>query len=93
MEHKLECIKCHTKFTTTGPMSCPHCGSDYVVDYTMGGTMPKEERLDFLEKMEQEQAELKESLKESKRAKQEHSNQKWKVRPDPTNCGEQDNDS
>ena len=93
MEHKLECIKCHTKFTTTGPMSCPHCGSDYVVDYTMGGTMPKEERLDFLEKMEQEQAELKESLKESKRAKQEHSNQKWKVKPDPTNCGEQDNDS
>ena len=92
MEHKLECVKCHTKFTTTGPMSCPHCGSDYVVDYTMGGTMPKD-ALDFLEKMEQEQAELKESLKESKRAKQEHSNQKWKVRPDPTNCGEQDNDS
>jgi|TARA_R100000455_G_C6271499_1_gene127761 hypothetical protein len=58
----------------------------------MGITMPKEE-LDFLEKMEQEQAELKESLKESRRAKQEHSNQKWKVKPDPTNCGEQDNDS
>ena len=93
MEHKLECVKCHTKFTTTGPMSCPHCGSDYVVDYTMGGVMPKNDELDFLEKMEQEQAELKESLKESKRAKQEHSNQKWKVKPDPTNCGEQDNDS
>tara|TARA_B100000282_G_C31732617_1_gene491772 strand:- start:2257 stop:2433 length:177 start_codon:yes stop_codon:yes gene_type:complete len=58
----------------------------------MGITMPKEE-LDFLEKMEQEQAELKESLKESRRAKEEHSNQKWKVKPDPTNCGEQDNDS
>jgi len=55
----------------------------------MGITMPKEE-LDFLEKMEQEQAELKESLKESRRAKQEHSNQKWKVKPDPTNCGEQE---
>ena len=93
MEHKLECIKCHTKYTTTGPMSCPHCGSDYVVDYTMGGVMPKDDELDFLEKMEQEQAELKESLKESRRAKQEHANQKWKVRPDPTNCGEQDNDS
>jgi len=36
---------------------------------------------------------VKESTKESKRAKQEHLNQKWKVRPDPTNCGEQDNDS
>ena len=93
MEHKLECIKCHTKYTTTGPMSCPHCGSDYVVDYTMGGTMPKDDELDFLEKMEQEQAELKESLKESRRAKQEHANQKWKVKPDPTNCVEQDNDS
>ena len=93
MEHKLECIKCHTKFTTTGPMSCPHCGSDYVVDYTMGGVMPKDDELDFLEKMEQEQAELKESTKESKRAKQEHLNHKWKVKPDPTNCGEQDNDS
>ena len=93
MEHKLECIKCHTKFTTTGPMSCPHCGSDYVVDYTMGGVMPKDDELDFLEKMEQEQAELKESTKESKIAKQEHLNQKWKVKPDPTNCGEQDNES
>ena len=41
-------------------------------------------------KMEQEQAELKESTKESKRAKQEHLNQKWKVKPDPTNCGEQE---
>jgi|TARA_Y100000114_G_scaffold89764_1_gene83363 uncharacterized Zn finger protein (UPF0148 family) len=92
MEHKLECVKCHTKITTTGPVSCPQCGSDYMIDYTLGGKMPEEE-LDFLEKMEQEQAELKESLKESKRAKQEHSNQKWKVRPDPTNCGEQDNDS
>ena len=58
MDHKLECVKCHTKFTTTGPMSCPHCGSDYVVDYTMGGVMPKDDELDFLEKMEQEQAEL-----------------------------------
>ena len=71
-------------------MSCPHCGSDYVVDYTMGGVMPKDDELDFLEKMEQEQAELKESTKESKRAKQEHLNQKWKVKPDPTNCGEQE---
>jgi hypothetical protein len=43
--------------------------------------------------IEKEQAELKESTKESKRAKQEHLNQKWKVKPDPTNCGEQDNDS
>ena len=34
--------------------------------------------------------ELLESLKESKRAKEEHSNQKWKVKPDPTNCGEQE---
>ena len=93
MDHKLECVKCHTKFTTTGPMSCPHCGSDYVVDYTMGGVMPKDDELDFLEKIEQEQAELKESTRESKRAKQEHLNQKWKVKPDPTNCGEQDNDS
>ena len=93
MDHKLECVKCHTKFTTTGPMSCPHCGSDYVVDYTMGGVMPKDEDLDFLEKMEQEQAELKESTKESKRAKQKHLKQKWKVKPDNTNCGEQDNDS
>ena len=56
MEHKLECIKCHTKYTTTGPMSCPHCVSDYVDDYTMGGTIPKDHELDFLEKMEQEQA-------------------------------------
>ena len=42
--------------------------------------------------IEKEQQELLESLKESKRAKVEHSNQKWKVKPDPTNCGEQDND-
>ncbi len=55
--------------------------------------MPKDDELDFLEKMEQELAELKESTKESKRAKQEHLNQKWKVKPDHTNCGEQDNDS
>tara|TARA_A100001015_G_scaffold260808_1_gene305856 strand:+ start:3466 stop:3633 length:168 start_codon:yes stop_codon:yes gene_type:complete len=54
--------------------------------------MPEEE-LDFLQKIEQEQAELKESLKESRRAKKEHSNQKWKVHPDHTNCGEQDNDA
>jgi|TARA_R100000231_G_scaffold135458_1_gene109912 hypothetical protein len=54
--------------------------------------MPEED-LDFLTHIEKEQAELKESTKESKRAKQEHLNQKWKVKPDPTNCGEQDNDS
>ena len=36
------------------------------------------------------QQELLESVKESKRAKEEHSNQKWKVKPDPTNCGEQE---
>ena len=52
-----------------------------------------EEDLDFLTHIEKELAELKESTKESKRAKQEHLNQKWKVKPDPTNCGEQDNDS
>jgi hypothetical protein len=40
--------------------------------------------------IEKEQQELLESLKESKRAKQEHLNQKWKVKPDPTNCGEQE---
>ena len=40
----------------------------------MGITMPKEE-LDFLEKMEQEQAELKERLKESRRVKYEYLNQ------------------
>ncbi len=93
LQHKLECIKCHTKFTTTGPMSCPHCGSNYVVDYTMGGTMPDKDQLDFLEKIEEEQRELKESTKESKRAKQEHNNVKWKVRPNPNNCGEQDTDA
>ena len=27
-----------------------------------------------------------------KRAKQEHLNQKWKGKPDHTNCGEQDNE-
>tara|TARA_Y100001937_G_C6954466_1_gene256142 strand:- start:458 stop:616 length:159 start_codon:yes stop_codon:yes gene_type:complete len=42
--------------------------------------------------IEKEQQELLESLKESKRAKEAHLNQKWKVRPDHTNCGEQDND-
>ena len=40
--------------------------------------------------IEKEQRELAESTKESKRAKQEHLNQKWKVNPDPTNCGEQE---
>ena len=40
--------------------------------------------------IEKEQQELLESLKESKRAKEEHSNQKWKVKPDSTNCGEQE---
>ena len=40
--------------------------------------------------IEKEQQELLESTKESKRAKQEHLNQKWKVKPAPTNCGEQE---
>ena len=63
--------------------------------YVLKGIYPHttEEDLDFLTQIEKEQAELKESTKESKRAKQEHLNQKWKVKPDPTNCGEQDNDS
>jgi len=39
MEHKMECCKCHTKFTSNGPISCPQCHSNYVVDITLGGDL------------------------------------------------------
>ena len=50
--------------------------------------MPEDDNDNY--EIEKEQQELLESTKESKRAKQEHLNQKWKVKPDPTNCGEQE---
>ena len=87
---------------TVDRVYCSYSGADISMDVYLDHIhiwetfVPKEklqDELDFLEKMEQEQAELKESTKESKRAKQEHLNQKWKVKPDPSNCGEQDNDS
>ena len=39
MAHKMECCKCHTKFTSNGPISCPHCNSNYVIDITLGGDL------------------------------------------------------
>ena len=38
-EHKMECCKCHTKFTSTGPIGCPNCHSNYVIDITLGGDL------------------------------------------------------
>ncbi len=39
MEHKMECCKCHTKFTATGPVNCPVCYSNYIIDTTLGGSL------------------------------------------------------
>ena len=43
MEHKMECCKCHTKFTASGPISCPQCFSNYIIDYTLGGDIATSE--------------------------------------------------
>ena len=33
----MECCKCHTKFTASGPIGCPVCYSNYIIDYSLDG--------------------------------------------------------
>ena len=47
----------------------------------------------FHEKQSEEEELLKLSLKESRRAKKERENIKWKVKPTQQICGEQDDES
>ena len=35
--HRMQCEKCDHKFTGWGPLSCPKCKHDYVVNYTLEG--------------------------------------------------------
>ena len=36
-QHRMQCEKCDHKFIDFGLVSCPKCGHDYVINYTLGG--------------------------------------------------------